>query len=111
MGPYADHALDQLSAAYGEFWETWLVPTAIGAGVWCARLHTDHRHYINAESPAMLDTLMGRDDQLARRVYSSADARYSMTPAARPTATLITTSGTGKAPARTSQTGAKGDAA
>jgi hypothetical protein len=72
MVMYADHALDQLSAAYGEFWETWLVPTAVGAGVWSARLHTDHRHYINAESPAMLETLMERDDQLARRVYSSA---------------------------------------
>lgn len=38
MDTYADHALDQLGAAYGEFRPTWLVPTAIGAGVWCARL-------------------------------------------------------------------------
>jgi len=72
MDTYADHALGQLRVAYGEFWETWLVPTAIGAGVWCARLHADHGHYINAESPAMLETLLERDDQLARRVYSSA---------------------------------------
>ena len=72
MDTYADHALDQLRADYGEFWETWLVPTAIGAGVWCARLHSDHRHYINAESPAMLGTLIEQDDQIARRVYTSA---------------------------------------
>jgi hypothetical protein len=31
MDTYVDHALDQLSAAYGEFWQTWSVPTAIGA--------------------------------------------------------------------------------
>ncbi len=68
----ADHALDRLSAAYGEFWQTWLVPTALGAGVWCARLHDDHRHYINAESPAMLGTLIERDDQIGARVYSRA---------------------------------------
>lgn len=72
MDMYADHALEQLRRAYGEFWETWLVPTAIGAGVWCARLRAHHRQYINAESPAMLETLMERDDQLAHRVYSSA---------------------------------------
>ncbi len=72
MDTYADQLLEQLSVAYGEFWETWLVPTAIGAGVWCARLHRDHHRYINAESPAMLGTLIDRDDQLAGRVYSPA---------------------------------------
>ena len=65
----ADRLLDQLGAAYGEFWETWLVPTAIGAGVWCARLHADYKNYINAESPAMLGTLIDRDDELAGRKY------------------------------------------
>ena len=72
MDTYADHALDQLSTAYGEFWETWLVPTAIGAGVWCARPHDDHAHYVNAESPAMLGTLIDRDDQIWGRVYPRA---------------------------------------
>ena len=72
MDTYTDHALDQLGAAYGEFWRTWLVPTAIGAGVWCARLHDDQAHYINAESPAMLGTLIDRDDQIRGRVYPRA---------------------------------------
>lgn len=72
MDTDTDHALDQLGAAYGEFWRMWLVPTAIGAGVWCARLHDDHAHYINAESPAMLGTLIDRDDQIRGRVYPRA---------------------------------------
>ena len=72
MDTYVDHALDRLTAAYGEFWQTWLVPTGLGAGVWCARLHDDHAHYINAESPAMLGTLIERDDQIWARVYSRA---------------------------------------
>jgi hypothetical protein len=93
MDTYADQLLERLSVAYGEFWATWLVPTAIGAGVWCARLRRDHRRYINAESPAMLGTLIDRDDQLAGRVYS-------------PTATA-----TRAATAATSKTSARGDAA
>ena len=72
MDTYADRALVRLTAAYGEFWRTWLVPTAIGAGVWCAQLHDDHAHYINAESPAMLGTLIDRDDQIRARAYSRA---------------------------------------
>ena len=72
MDTYVDRALNQLSAAYGEFWQTWLVPTAIDAGVWCARLHDDHAHYINAGSPAMLGTLIERDDQIWARAYSRA---------------------------------------
>jgi hypothetical protein len=89
MDTYADQLLEQLSMAYGEFWETWLVPTAIGAGVWCARLHRDHQRYINAGSPAMLRTLLDQDDQLAGRVHS---------PAA--TATRAATTATSKASAR-----------
>ena len=75
MDTDADHALDQLRTAYGEFWETWLVPTtigagmAIGAGVWCARLRAGPGRYINAESPAMLGILIDRDDQIAGRAY------------------------------------------
>ena len=75
MGTDADQALDQLSLAYGEFWETWLVPTtigagmAIGAGVWCARLRAGPGRYINAESPAMLGILIDRDDQIGGRAY------------------------------------------
>ena len=81
MGTDADHALDRLSTAYGELWETWLVPTAIGAGmaigagVWCARLRSDPRRYINAESPAMLGILIDRDDQIAGRAYPPATHR------------------------------------
>ena len=113
MHTHADELLDQLSVAYGEFWETWLVPTAIGAGVWCARLHADHKHYINAESPAMLETLMDRDDQLARRVYSSAatDTRLGITPAAGPAATPPSTSAPRDATTATSEAGARGDVA
>ncbi len=86
---YADQLLERLSVAYGEFWETWLVPTAIGAGVWCARLRREHRRYINAENPAMLGTLIDLDDQLAGWRYS---------PAA--TATRAATAATSKASAR-----------
>jgi len=113
MHTYADELLAQLSAAYGEFWETWLVPTAIGAGVWCARLHADHKHYINAESPAMLGTLMDRDDQLARRVYSPAvaAARDAIKPARRPTETPLTTSAATNATTETRRTDARGDVA
>lgn len=113
MHTHADELLDQLGEAYGEFWETWLVPTAIGAGVWCARLHADHKHYMNAESPAMLGTLIDRDDQLARRVYSSAgtDTRRGIRPAPGPAATPPSTSGPGDAAAATSEAGARGDAA
>jgi hypothetical protein len=91
MGTHADQLLDQLNTAYGDFWETWLVPTAIGAGVWCARLHDDHAHYINAESPAMLTTLLDRDDQLAGRKYArpATDTRKAQpaTPSPSPVAT------------------------
>ncbi len=113
MHTHADELLDQLSVAYGEFWETWLVPTAIGAGVWCARLHADHKHYINAESPAMLETLMDQDDQLARRVYTSAatGTRQGITPAAGPAATPPSTSAPRDATTATSETGARGDVA
>ncbi len=123
MHTHADELLDQLSVAYGEFWETWLVPTAIGAGVWCARLHSDHKHYINAESPAMLETLMDRDDQLARRVYSSAatGTRQGITPAATPPSTSAprdataaagdATTAAGDATTAASEAGAKGDVA
>lgn len=98
MDTYADQFLEQLSVAYGEFWETWLVPTAIGAGVWCARLRRDHKRYINAESPAMLGTLIDRDDQLAGRVYS---------PAATPsTASVARDATTGSR-----ETGTRGDGA
>src|SRR5712664_2080069 len=113
MDTYADQLLDQLSAAYGEFWETWLVPTAIGAGVWCARLHDDHKLYINAESPAMLRTLIDRDDRLARRVYPSAASgtRDAITPTTMPTATPITTSTARDAAPRSREANARGDVA
>lgn len=113
METYADQLLDQLNAAYGEFWETWLVPTAIGAGVWCARLHDDHAHYINAESPAMLGTLMERDDQLAGRKYSRAatDTRKAITPTATLTPHPVATPTVRDTTPGTRETEAKGDVA
>jgi hypothetical protein len=113
MHTYADQLLDQLSTAYGEFWETWLVPTAIGAGVWCARLHDDHAHYINAESPAMLGTLMDRDDQLAGRKYSRAarDTRKAITRTATVAQSPVATSRARDTTPRTAGTDTRGDVA
>ena len=76
MDTCSDRLLGELAITHGEFWECWLVPTAIGvgAGVWCARLHADHKHYVNAATPVMLKMLIEKDDQLAGRRYSSASA-------------------------------------
>jgi hypothetical protein len=113
MQTYADQLLDRLSTAYGEFWATWLVPTAIGAGVWCARLHDDHVHYINAESSAMLGTLLDRDDQLAGRKYShpATDTRMAIAPTVRLTLSPVATSTAGDITPGARETEAKGDVA
>ena len=39
-------------------WEIWYVPRAIGGLLWCARLHSDHKTMINAESPDELEEHM-----------------------------------------------------
>jgi len=113
MHTYADQLLDQLSTAYGEFWATWLVPTALGAGVWCARLHDDHAHYINAESPAMLETLLDRDDQLAGRKYScpATGTRRPIAPTPTPAPSPGATSAARDTTPGTRKTEAKGDVA
>ena len=36
-------------------WEIWYVPRAIGGLLWCARLHSDHKALINAQSPDELE--------------------------------------------------------
>jgi hypothetical protein len=70
MDTYSVRLLNELAFAHGEFWQCWLVPAAIGAGLWSARLHADHTHYVNAATPAMLQTLIEKDDQIAGRRYS-----------------------------------------
>ena len=42
-------------------WQIWYVPRAIGGLLWCARLHSDHKTAVNAESPDELE------EQLAAR--------------------------------------------
>jgi hypothetical protein len=45
-------------------WQIWYVPRAIGGLLWCARLHSDHKTVINAESPEELEEqLAGRTEQ------------------------------------------------
>ena len=56
---------DRARAALREHWphwEIWYVPRAIGGLLWCARLHSDHKTLINAESPDELE------EQLATRM-------------------------------------------
>jgi hypothetical protein len=43
-------------------WEIWYVPRAIGGLLWCARLDSDHKTLIKAESPDELE------EQLATRM-------------------------------------------
>jgi hypothetical protein len=113
MHTYADQLLDQLGTAYGEFWAIWLVPTALGSGVWCARLHDDHAHYINAESWAMLGTLLDRDDQLAGRKYSypAAGTRRPIAPTATPAPSPVATSAARDITSGPTKTEAQGDVA
>ena len=58
---------DQAVAALRERWpgwQIWYVPRAIGGLLWCARLHSDHKTVINAESPEWLEEqLAGRAEQ------------------------------------------------
>jgi hypothetical protein len=45
-------------------WEVWYVPRAIGGLIWCARLRSDHKTVINAQSPDELDEyLAARTEQ------------------------------------------------
>ena len=50
----ADQAVAALRERWPE-WQIWYVPRAIGGLLWCARLHSDHKTVINAESPEELE--------------------------------------------------------
>lgn len=56
----ADQAVTALRERWPD-WQIWYVPRAIGGLLWCARLHSDHKTVINAESPEELE------EQLADR--------------------------------------------
>ena len=56
----ADQAVAALRERWPE-WQIWYVPRAISGLLWCARLHSDHKTVINAESPEELE------EQLADR--------------------------------------------
>src|SRR5262245_33281062 len=59
----ADQAVAALRERWPE-WQIWYVPRAIGGLLWCARLHSDHKMVINAESPDELEEqLVGRGEQ------------------------------------------------
>ena len=59
----ADQAVAALRERWPE-WQIWYVPRAIGGLLWCARLHSDHKTVINAESPEELEEqLAGRKEQ------------------------------------------------
>jgi hypothetical protein len=61
------NAADRARAALRErwpAWEIWYVPRAIGGLLWCARLHSDHKTVIKAQSPNELDEyLAARTEQ------------------------------------------------
>jgi hypothetical protein len=50
----ADEAVAALRERWPD-WQIWYVPRAIGGLLWCARLHSDHKTVINAESPDELE--------------------------------------------------------
>jgi hypothetical protein len=59
----ADQAVAALRERWPD-WQIWYVPRAIGGLLWCARLHSDHKTVINAESPEWLEEqLAGRAEQ------------------------------------------------
>jgi hypothetical protein len=59
----ADQAVAALRERWPD-WQIWYVPRAIGGLLWCARLHSDHKMVINAESPDELEEqLVGRTEQ------------------------------------------------
>src|SRR5690242_2617042 len=59
----ADQAVAALRERWPD-WQIWYVPRAIGGLLWCARLHSDHKTVINAESPEELEEqLVGRTEQ------------------------------------------------
>ncbi|HUK70798.1 MAG TPA: hypothetical protein VLW50_18900 [Streptosporangiaceae bacterium] len=59
----ADQAVAALRERWPD-WQIWYVPRAIGGLLWCARLHSDHKTVINAESPEELEEqLVDRTEQ------------------------------------------------
>lgn len=48
-----DQALAALREQWGERWEIWVVPLALGGNTWCARRRDDPdlRHVLNAHEP------------------------------------------------------------
>ena len=62
-GSTADQTVAALRECWPD-WQIWYVPRAIGGLLWCARLHSDHKMVINAESPDELEEqLVGRTEQ------------------------------------------------
>src|SRR6516225_12133519 len=53
----ADQAVAALRERWPD-WQIWYVPRAIGGLLWCARLHSDHKTLINAQSPDELEELI-----------------------------------------------------
>jgi hypothetical protein len=47
-----DEALATLRAQWGQCWQIWYVPPAVGVTTWCARRHGDAvRNVIHADTP------------------------------------------------------------
>ena len=45
-------ALARLRSQWGQRWQIWYVPLAVGGETWCARRHGDAaRHVIHADTP------------------------------------------------------------
>ena len=59
-GSTADQTVAALRECWPD-WQIWYVPRAIGGLLWCARLHSDHKTVINADTPDELE------EQLADR--------------------------------------------
>jgi hypothetical protein len=59
-----DKALATLRAQWGQRWQIWYVPLAVGGATWCTRRHADHvRNVIHVDTPEHLSEYLADSAQ------------------------------------------------